>query len=262
MSRILYKYLNVEGAEWMLGMRKEREYPNLQFTNATQLNDPFDCHPNLVDFSDMPEIDIIWSKEKCEKRASLLRKNTWLCSLSKKYNTLLMWSHYCSNHQGICIGLNMKNVKADLPVIFSGTIGGEPLELNVDYEDVIKRPKTHNSSVNPWHYQLQTKAKDWKYEKEVRLIIENIRCLGVAWLRHKPAIYKGRDVVSEWKDTFNYVPLNGECFDSIYFGVSIDEKKKEKIVNYVRTKLNPKIKLFQMKVDENAFRLKAEPITD
>lgn len=67
-------------------------------------------------------------------------------------------------------------------------------------------------------------------------------------------------MVSEWKDTFNYVPLTGECFDSIYLGVNIDEKKREKIVNYARTKLNPKIKLFQMKVDENAFRLKAEPI--
>ena len=147
--------------------------------------------------------------------------------------------------------------KSKFTVIFSGTIGGEPLELN---EDVIKRPKTHNSSVNPWHYQLQTKAKDWKYEKEVRLIIENIRCLGVAWLRHKPAIYKGRDVVSEWKETFNYVPLTGECFDSIYFGVNIDEKKREKIVNYARTKLKPDIQLYQMQVDENAFRLKAELI--
>ena len=124
MSRILYKYLTIDGAKWMLGMRKEREYPNLQFTNAIQLNDPFDCHPNLVDFSDMPITDILWSKEKCEKLASRLRKNTWLCCLSKKFNTLLMWSHYCSNHQGICIGLDMKKVKDNLPVIFVGIFGG------------------------------------------------------------------------------------------------------------------------------------------
>ena len=100
---------------------------------------------------------------------------------------------------------------------------------------------TSDMSVNPWHYQLQTKAKEWKYEKEVRLVIENRRCLGIVGVQHKPAIYKGRDVGSEWKDTFNYVPLTGECFDSIYFGVNIDEKKKEKIVNYARTKLNPNI---------------------
>ena len=258
MSRILYKYLNIDGAEWMLGMRKEREYPNLQFTNASQLNDPFDCHPNLVDFSDMPITDILWSKEKCEKRAFLLRKNTWLCSLSKKYSTLLMWSHYCSNHQGICIGLNMKKVKANLPVIFSGTIGGEPLELKVDYQNVVKPPKS--SSVNPWHYQLQTKAKEWKYEKEVRLVIENKRNIGIVGVQHKPAKYIGRDIVVEWKDTYHYVPLTGDCFESIYFGVNIAEAEKERIANYARIKLNPQIKLYQMRVDENAFRLKAEPI--
>ena len=257
MSRILYKYLTIDGAEWMLGMRKEREYPNLQFTNATQLNDPFDCHPNLVDFSDMPITDILWSKEKCEKLASRLRKNTWLCCLSKKFNTLLMWSHYCSNHQGICIGLDMKKVKDNLPVIFVGIFGGEPLELNVDYQNVIKRPKT--LSVNPWHYQLQTKAKAWQYEKEVRRVRENQRDVGLVWMQHKLAMYKGRNIVSEWKGIHNYVELSPDCFESIYFGVNTKPDEKEKITKHMQ-KLNPNIKLFQMKVDESAFRLKAEKI--
>ena len=262
MSRILYKYLTIDGAEWMLGMRKEREYPNLQFTNATQLNDPFDCHPNLVDFSDMPITDIFLSKGKCEKLASLLRKNTWLCSLSKRFNTLLMWSHYCSNHQGICIGLNMKNVKAYLPVIFLGTIGGgEPLELNVDYQNVIKRPQTYHSSVNPWYYQLQTKAKDWKYEKEVRLVIENHRYLFGTSLDHNVVRYNGRNIVSEWKEIHHYVELSPECFESIYFGVNTNPDEKAKIIKHMRN-LNPHIKLYQMRVDENAFRLNAEPLSN
>ena len=37
---------------------------------------------------------------------------------------------------------------------------------------------------------------------------------------------------------------------------------KEKIINYARKHLNPNIKLYQMSVDENAFRLKAEDITN
>ena len=48
MSRILYKYLDITGAKCMIGNRK------LQFTNATQLNDPFDCHPKLLDYSNVP----------------------------------------------------------------------------------------------------------------------------------------------------------------------------------------------------------------
>lgn len=38
----LYKYLDFTGGLMML------HYSNLQFTNATQLNDPFDCHPSLI----------------------------------------------------------------------------------------------------------------------------------------------------------------------------------------------------------------------
>jgi hypothetical protein len=40
------------------------------------------------------------------------------------------------------------------------------------------------------------------------------------------------------------------------------EEDKEKIINYARKHLNPNIKLYQMSVDENAFRLKAEDITN
>ena len=47
-ERLLFKYLDVSGAASML------YYKNLQFTNATRLNDPFDCHPALFDYSNAP----------------------------------------------------------------------------------------------------------------------------------------------------------------------------------------------------------------
>lgn len=52
-----------------------------------------------------------------------------------------------------------------------------------------------------------------------------------------------------------YMPLKGECFESIYFGINIEQADKEKIIKYARKELNPQIKLYQMTVDENAFRL-------
>lgn len=51
MARILYKYLDIVGAKCMIGNK------NLQFTNASQLNDPFDCHPKLLDYSNVPETE-------------------------------------------------------------------------------------------------------------------------------------------------------------------------------------------------------------
>ena len=53
-----------------------------------------------------------------------------------------------------------------------------------------------------------------------------------------------------------YMPLGNDCFESIYFGVNIELTEKEKIIQYVRKKLNLQIKLYQMEVDENAFRLR------
>ena len=80
MSRILYKYLDIVGAKSMIGNR------NLQFTNASQLNDPFDCHPKLIDYSNVPDsklqgwIPKDWWVEKEENDAFNLRNDTWLCS--------------------------------------------------------------------------------------------------------------------------------------------------------------------------------------
>ena len=54
--------------------------------------------------------------------------------------------------------------------------------------------------------------------------------------------------------------IKGDCFESIYFGISTSEEDKEKIINHARKHLNPNIKIYQMTVDENAFRLKAEEI--
>ena len=44
----LYKYLDAQGGLTMLSKG------NIQFTNATKLNAPFDCHPSLIDFLQVP----------------------------------------------------------------------------------------------------------------------------------------------------------------------------------------------------------------
>ena len=109
MSYVLYKYLDITGAKCMIGNS------NLQFTNATHLNDPFDCHPSLIDHESMVDKNLQgirkeWQKEVEENRATNLRNDTWLCSLSKIYDSMLMWAHYCYGHKGVCIGLDIEKV--------------------------------------------------------------------------------------------------------------------------------------------------------
>ena len=75
-----------------------------------------------------------------------------------------------------------------------------------------------------------------------------------------PAQAKHPKETWDWREIHHYMQLKGECFESIYFGVNIDEQEKEKIIQFVRKKLNPHINLYQMRVDADAFRLQPEVI--
>ena len=258
MAIILYKYIDIKGGKAMLGNK------TLQYTNASQLNDPFDCHPKLLDFSNIPDemthggrIPKDWLKHAEENRALNRRNDTWLTSFSKRPDSLLMWAHYCYNHKGICIGLDIDKVLECVPPMF-GTNSLEPLVIEFKYEDILKRPDTFNNS---WNYQFQTKAKDWEYEQEVRLVMDRPHPSYAAFTPDQAKEAEGhRDKMWDWKEIHHYQPLKGDCFESIYFGINIDPKEKEKIINYALKELNPDIKLYQMAVDENALRLKAEEI--
>lgn len=254
MPRILYKYLDIVGAKCMIGNQ------NLQFTNASQLNDPFDCHPKLIDYSNVPNTKLQgwipkeWWIEKEENDALNLRNDTWLCSLSKINDSLLMWSHYCYNHKGICIGLDIDKVLESVPPMF-GTIYLEPLVLDVQYQDIIERPNAYHTTKDLFSYQWQTKAKEWEYEQEVRLVIPKPSPIYAAFTPQQAKLTKG---IWDWREIRHYMPLKGECFESIYFGVNIDEQEKEKIIQFVRKKLNPHINLYQMRVYADAFRIQPE----
>ena len=104
---MLYKYLDAEGGLRMM------KYHNLQFTNASRLNDPFDCHPSLINFSNVPaEKCRVWPAKLVNlMTSSRYERNwekAWICSLSKVYEALLMWSYYCNNHRGVCVGLDIE----------------------------------------------------------------------------------------------------------------------------------------------------------
>lgn len=118
-------------------------FGNLQFTNATRLNDPFDCHPALFDFTNAPEYPNNWPPkefriEKGKLDTKNLRNRAWICSLSKIHDSILMWSYY-GNHNGVCIGLDMEKVDTYLKRIQCGIYIGYT-EMEVQYRDVIKNP--------------------------------------------------------------------------------------------------------------------------
>lgn len=262
----LYKYLDANGGMMML------YNSTLMFTNATQLNDPFDCHPVLRDLSATP-VDIrqglpgdVFSRFEYEKGLES-REKTYVCSLSKVYNSILMWSYY-TKHSGICIGLDMEKTRKYLKQMVGLFIGCP--ELEVQYKDIINGPFTNRSSEDFLCYHFATKSKEWQHEQEVRLITYD------PWSDFM-RLLPGQDEEGQsnqnsynekkekrripWKEVRAFLNIGGECFDSIYLGVNLDEKKnketKEEIIK-VAKKRNPDTEIYQMTIDPIAFRLKEQ----
>ena len=248
----LYKYLDAEGGLAMLSNG------NIQFTNATKLNDPFDCHPSLIDFSHVPtERARAWGKDVImdleSNRFEHNRDKTWLCSLSKNYDSLLMWSYY-NCHKGICIGIDMEKADKYLSRIWGSIILGY-IKFEVQYKDIIEKPDYFKSHEDLWNYQLSTKAKAWEHEQEVRLVIVDPSGRTPYYV---PSEFKNKEKI-DYKE-IRFIPkLGGECYDSIYLGVNINDEKRKEIKKAAKN-LNPNIKIYQMKADANAFKLQTEQI--
>ena len=65
--------------------------------------------------------------------------------------------------------------------------------------------------------------------------------------------------VIDWKEVRAYPKIGGECFDSLYLGINIEKEEKENIIKVAKER-NPDIKINQMTIDPEAFRLKEEII--
>ncbi len=245
----LYKYLDVDGALKMLRGR------NLQFTNATQLNDPFDCHPDLIDFKNVPddELSRVWGKDRIALLKSnpheRLRDQAWLCCLSKVYDSPAMWAYY-GNHKGVCIGLDMTKTRKYLENLYCEVnIGTE--EIEVQYKEIVEKPDCFHSAQDLFRYQLGTKAKDWEHEQEVRLVLrEPSRAFIPSRLPRRP---KRKEVV-DYKEIRFYPRIGEECFDSLYLGMNIRAEEKDEIVT-VAKRLNPNLMIYQIQSDPAALKL-------
>ena len=252
-TTILYKYLDFKGGLMML------QNSNIQFTNATKFNDPFDCHPDLFDFSDAPTNKYNWppadfiSKMKANDMKNF-REMTWICCLSKVCDSLLMWAYY-NNHKGICIGLNTETVLKSCQDRFIGLMAPQ-------HADEVKYRKVGDNKPNyfknrPSAYDLLiTKADDWKHEQEFRLITQN-----PAWAHGHydvPREFYDEEIV-DGKEMRYYPKISKDCFEEVYLGVNMLPRKKAQIIDLARN-LNPSIRIYQIVLDTKAFKLMANPV--
>lgn len=107
-----------------------------------------------------------------------LSQDALISCFSKKYDSILMWSHYSNSHTGICIEIeedrtdfhdviySKERVKFDLINIVKRILGADFLGESIDFKDT----DTNYLFLKPFF----TKSKDWAYEEEVRCITSRI----------------------------------------------------------------------------------------
>ena len=178
--RQLFKYIDVNGALAMLSKG------TLQFTNSFYFNDPFDCHPSLIDFSSNPvgrygDVFKDWIRDEKRNTHDRLRENTWICSLSKIKDSLLMWSHYANYHQGFALEYNLRSTLSHaipnvgiFPVIYDDKRHDGTSYLLWEFLK-LQGISVPNSDLLSHIKCALYKSCQWEYEKEWRLIDSTIR---------------------------------------------------------------------------------------
>ena len=150
----------------------------LWFDHPINFNDPFDCWANIQEIErgafEKFVTDISPSKyyaDICKKgipscTMDMLKQEIdkalneiGVCCFSKTKKSILMWSHYCKYHQGICLEFDILKD----PSFFT-------LAKPVNYVDTLPIYDHFNEREKLIEKLIQPKAKEWKYEEEVRVI--------------------------------------------------------------------------------------------
>ncbi|MFH1931728.1 MAG: DUF2971 domain-containing protein [Pseudomonadota bacterium] len=88
------------------------------------------------------------------------------CMSQINYN-ILMWSHYANQHKGFCIGFVRKNDN-----LLGDITKTQPVEYDCNYPEVDPLDENGGYDHSSFRKMLFTKAKDWEYEKEWRLVYD------------------------------------------------------------------------------------------
>ncbi|TQI71117.1 Protein of unknown function (DUF2971) [Gramella sp. Hel_I_59] len=263
-SEIIYKYKDFK-EEYSKKILLENE---LFLSSLISFNDPFDCKiPPCLELLETKErafeyaerilsnqkLKILLDGQDFEKVSENYKNSMWknpeiiqknisevsidtqskilgiLC-LTKKWNDILMWSHYGQNHQGICYGFDFKSITNSKNFHYGGSVKYTNTYPLIDPIDAIL-PET---------YKLQThyKAKKWKYEKEYRLV----------------KIYD-QDIEPFSEQRKFKIP--DSFFKEIIIGAEFPNNEIQKIIDIAKAK---KIALFKAKKADWKFELKRERI--
>jgi len=175
---ILYKYRTIKQLKLVL------DNYSFWFASPNTFNDPFDCSLSEESYEledarkhfrsiGIEEHHISRMIEMLRKDPSKLQElintvkektinNKGILALSSCYDDILMWSHYADYHQGVAIGLEVRN---DLEFFL--------MPIKIDYRDTYEVLNYLKDPQKATIDTLKIKSSEWGYEKEVRVYKNN-----------------------------------------------------------------------------------------
>jgi len=250
--KVLYRYRHLHGdhLEWTKRIITDSV---LYFASPLSFNDPFDCKIRYRSSLSRMQLK--------KKYAGFLKKNTprlnrkmrrketatylasinpdeflkgneghiqemvnklGVLSLSATKSNILLWSHYAAGHTGICL-----KFRATSSTDFFGY--SLPVKYSPNYPDIDMLETPPEDQVEAF---LFTKAIDWKYEKEWRIVD-----------------HQGGPGDKKFPQ---------EMLTEIIFGARIDPQNKNAIIKWLEDRDTP-IKLSQASLADKSFSLVIEP---
>jgi hypothetical protein len=245
LSGLFYKYRELDSNNYSLDILLKKE---LWLAEPASLNDPFDCQSEYSKLFDdairklkMPIVAVESFKKSASEAMSYLR----ILSLSINEVNPLLWAHYADSHRGFCLGfddnhfntsinsrLKPQKVKyrSDLPSLeFSDQL------LNSNFSDKQDRIDLIQMLENFTYEVALTKPFEWKVEEEYRVVTQH------------PVQGK---VIS-----FNRLALR-----EVIFGLNMDLKKQNEIMQILSQKEWKHVKLFKIEKPNGSFELAKKEI--
>jgi hypothetical protein len=146
-----YHYL---GATWALDDIRRRR---LKASKIDDMNDPYEWKA-VYSLHEVSQSAL----EKSE--AVAIEKYAALC-FSRRWNNVLMWSHYGDRHKGICLGFDVADELA-VPVEYVDDV---LVEENITHGDEATRMRNRAEYEKIIYRSFWAKCSGWCYEKEVRV---------------------------------------------------------------------------------------------
>lgn len=176
---IIFKYRRIDK-----NLLKSLVNSELYFARPELLNDPFDCRVDIL--SSLNNAILKAKGPTKHKLVELLKLEDFMnvvkndlikmgvCSFSLELENTLMWSHYANDHRGVCLAY-------EIPKTYFDQNANEILGIvEVDYGDnpltdwflreALNYTNFHMFGISLIKKALSIKAKEWRYEKEVRIM--------------------------------------------------------------------------------------------